>query len=169
MLVLGAGTGLLGLLAAQAGAGRVTCVERSGMLYRMAKQTLEANAGRLPAGVVHLLPRPLEVAGVLGEAPARPAGGAGEGEQGEGQEPGDQQAGSAARQASDGGPPADDAACQLPQRAEVLVTDLLDHSVLGMRLLPSIDYAAARLLAPGARIVPQAVQARRAASACCVG
>ena len=38
MLVLGAGGGMLSLLAAQAGAGRVTAVERSRMLYRMARQ-----------------------------------------------------------------------------------------------------------------------------------
>jgi hypothetical protein len=44
VLVLGAGTGLLGLLAARAleqggaGGGGVTCIERSRMLYRMAKQ-----------------------------------------------------------------------------------------------------------------------------------
>lgn len=38
VLALGTGSGLLALLAAGAGAGRVTAVERSRSLYRMAKQ-----------------------------------------------------------------------------------------------------------------------------------
>jgi predicted RNA methylase len=38
VLVLGAGTGLLPLMSAAAGAGSVTAVERTRMLYRMASQ-----------------------------------------------------------------------------------------------------------------------------------
>lgn len=41
VLVLGAGGGLLALMAAAAGARRVTAVERSRMLYRMARQVLD--------------------------------------------------------------------------------------------------------------------------------
>lgn len=33
------------------------------------------------------------------------------------------------------------------------------RSVLGMGLLPSVDYAARHLLAPGARVLPQRIQA----------
>lgn len=40
VLVLGAGTGVLPLMAAGAGAGSVTAVERTRMLYRMARQVL---------------------------------------------------------------------------------------------------------------------------------
>ncbi|DBA90775.1 TPA: hypothetical protein ACH3X1_003982 [Trebouxia sp. C0004] len=46
----------------------------------------------------------------------------------------------------------------LSEPAEVLVTDLIDHSVLGKGLLPSLDYAAERLITPGARVVPAAIQ-----------
>ena len=70
-LVLGAGGGLLSLLAAQAGCGSVTAVERSRMLFRMAKQCLEANAGGEHAEVaarVRLVDRRLQSVGVEGEA-----------------------------------------------------------------------------------------------------
>lgn len=42
-VVISSGGGVLGLLAAQAGAHKVTQVERSKMLYRMAKQILDSN------------------------------------------------------------------------------------------------------------------------------
>lgn len=41
VLTLGAGGGVLPLLTGRAGASRVTALERSRMLYRMAKQTVE--------------------------------------------------------------------------------------------------------------------------------
>jgi predicted RNA methylase len=66
VLALGAGTGLLSLLAAGAGAGRVTAIERSRSLYRMAKQALEANAGREGAQAVHLVDRKLQAVGITG-------------------------------------------------------------------------------------------------------
>lgn len=150
-LVLGAGGGLLALLAAQAGCGSVAAVERSRMLFRMAKQCLEANAAGQHAevaGRVRLLDRRLRSVGVEGEAPPPDALLAAQ-----------QQA----RMAAAAGVPQEqlggaDAGVVLPRRATLLVTDLLDHSVLGMGLLPALDYAAERLLAPGALVVPQRVQ-----------
>lgn len=68
MLVLGQGTGMLALLAAQAGAGRVSCVERSRMLYRMAQQVIGANLQAPNAGNIALLPRPLQFIRVAGLA-----------------------------------------------------------------------------------------------------
>ncbi|KDD73214.1 hypothetical protein H632_c2419p0, partial [Helicosporidium sp. ATCC 50920] len=50
----------------------------------------------------------------------------------------------------------------LPRRADCLVTDCLDHSVLGLGLLPALDDAAARLLEPRARIIPSVVRVRAA-------
>lgn len=150
-LVLGAGGGLLALLAAQAGCGSVTAVERSRMLFRMAKQCLEANAGGEHAEVaarVRLVDRRLQSVGVEGEAA-----------------PPDvlMAAQQQARLAATGAVPQEllggvDDGVLLPRRASLLVTDLLDHSVLGMGLLPALDYAAERLLAPGALVVPQRVQ-----------
>ena len=66
MLVLGQGTGILALLAARAGAGRVSSIERSRMLFRMAKQTLAANAGAANAERISLLDCPLRCIGVAG-------------------------------------------------------------------------------------------------------
>eukprot|EP00884_Botryococcus_braunii_P000959 jgi/Botrbrau1/10864/Bobra.0025s0041.1 len=51
-----------------------------------------------------------------------------------------------------------DAQCNLSSRADILVTDLLDHGLLGLDLLKSVDYAAMRLLHPGALVVPALVQ-----------
>ena len=70
MLVLGGGGGVAALLAARAGAGRVTAVERERMLYRMARQALAANAAAPGAARITLLDRPLRLVGVAGAAPA---------------------------------------------------------------------------------------------------
>ena len=147
-VVLGAGGGLLALLAAQVGAASVTAVERSRMLYRMARQCLETAAAGQHAEVaarVSLLDRRLQSVGVAGEAPPPDALLAAQQRAA---------AGLAAQQLE-----AADAGALMPRRAALLVTDLLDHSVLGMGLLPALDYAAERLLAPGALVVPQRVQA----------
>ena len=185
-LVLGAGGGLLSLLAAQAGAGSVIAVERSRMLYRMAKQCLEANAAGQHAELaarVQLLDRPLQAVGFAGEGEPLPpdallAAEQQQQQQRHHQEQQQQQGGSTAQTVQErqdngkglsaGGADAAptrsalEAAVLLPRRPSVLVTDLLDHSVLGMGLLPAVDYAAERLLAPGALVVPQRIQVRRA-------
>lgn len=171
-LVLGAGGGLLALLAARAGAGCVTAVERSRMLYRMARQVLEANAEgqhREAVARVHLLDRRLQSVGVQGEAPPPDALLAAEHQRqqqqgGKGQRPGspDSVAVAAGDESSSsqesGGGAAAEAGALLARRAGLLVTDLLDHAALGLGLLPALDYAAERLLAPGALVVPQRVQ-----------
>ena len=66
VLVLGQGTGVLALLAARAGAARVSGVERSRMLFRMARQALAANVGAANAGRIRLLDCPLRCIGVAG-------------------------------------------------------------------------------------------------------
>ena len=63
-LVVGQGSGILPLLVARAGAGRVTAVERGPMLYRMARQALAGNPTW--ADAVHLLDRPLSQVTVQG-------------------------------------------------------------------------------------------------------
>lgn len=68
MLVLGSGGALTALLAARAGAGRVTAVERGRLLFRMAQQALAANAATPGAARISLLDRPLRSVGVAGGA-----------------------------------------------------------------------------------------------------
>lgn len=51
-----------------------------------------------------------------------------------------------------------DSQCTVSGRADVLVTDLLDHGVLGLDLLKAVDYAGMRLLKPGALVLPAHVQ-----------
>lgn len=154
-LVLGTSGGLLPLLAAQAGTGQVAAVERSRMLYRMARQVLESNRGSGgdpgAAGRVCLLDRRLQAVAVRGEALPPDAVLARQ-----------QMAAMVAAAAAAGGAeqPAplalgdDDVASWLPSRASVLVTDMLDHAVLGQGLLPALDYAADHLLERGATVVP---------------
>lgn len=162
-LVLGAGGGVLGLLSARSGVASVICVERSRMLYRMAKQALEANAGMQGIASVHLLDCGLQSVGIDGELP--PADVLKQQAAGASTDTGTGSNNKAAKVTA----PASDVGTQLPQRASLLITDLLDHSVLGMGLLPAIDYAAERLLAPGARVVPRRVQVRgRWGNGCCL-
>lgn len=69
MLALGRGSGLLGLLAARAGARRVTCIERGRMLYRMAKHVIEENRSEPWSDAIRLLPCRLYGCGVAGNLP----------------------------------------------------------------------------------------------------
>ena len=62
--MLSAGTGILGLLAASAGANEVICIERSRFLYRMARQALQANAHLQDR--ITLVGRRLQACGVSG-------------------------------------------------------------------------------------------------------
>ncbi len=66
MLVLGAGTGVQALSAAAAGSVRVTAIERTRMLYRMARQLLDANKSAAGAARVRLVDRQLRAVGVAG-------------------------------------------------------------------------------------------------------
>ena len=58
---------MLPLLAARAGAGHVTAVERGQSLYRMARQALRGNP--MWADAIQLLDRPLGQVTVQGEPP----------------------------------------------------------------------------------------------------
>jgi tetratricopeptide (TPR) repeat protein len=48
---------------------------------------------------------------------------------------------------------------ELPERADVLVSEIFDSDLLGEGVLPSLEDAHARLIKPGAKIVPQAASA----------
>ncbi len=139
-LVIGAGGGILGLLAAQAGAQSVTQIERCRMLYRMAKQIKESNKDIEYTSNVEL------VSGVL-----------------ESVKVGDHDVSSCTHPS-----PSDTHETLLQGEinnyyhmksyADVLVVDLLDHTALGMGLLTSVDYAAQHLLMTNASVVPGKVK-----------
>ena len=109
VLDIGAGSGLLGLMAARAGAKGVTGVERVGALAECARAVAAANG---LAGVVQVLHA--ESTAVDPEALA-------------------------------GG-----------HRADLLVSEILDDGLLGEHVLPSVADARARLIAPGAPVIPSA-------------
>ena len=144
-LVISAGGGVLGLAAAKAGASAVTQVERSRMLYRMAKQVKESNECEgaplkacceridLVSGVLESV-RVDEGAAIRGETEEET------GETGESHEGSVQTV--------------DSAKYMMKTKADALVIDLLDHTALGLGLLRAVDYAAEHLLAPGARVLP---------------
>lgn len=69
VLALGSGTNILGLMAAQLGARRITCIEQGPMLFRMAKQTLQSNAHVTGAKHIVLVDRHLQACGIVGMYP----------------------------------------------------------------------------------------------------
>ena len=109
VLDIGSGSGLLGLMAARAGAGGVTGVERVGALAECARAVAGANGLDGCVQIVHA--ESTEV------APEALAGG---------------------------------------RRADLLVSEILDDGLLGEHVLPSVADARARLLAPGAPVIPSA-------------
>ena len=66
MIVLGNGSNILGLMASQLGARRVTCIERGPMLYRVAKQTLQSNTHMKGTDSICLIDRQLQACGIKG-------------------------------------------------------------------------------------------------------
>ena len=66
VLTLASGGGVLPLMAAATSARLVTGVERSHMLYRMARQVLAANASAPGADRVQLIGRRLQAIGIEG-------------------------------------------------------------------------------------------------------
>jgi predicted RNA methylase len=135
VLALGSGGGLLSLLAAKHGAGRVSAVERSRMLYRMAKQIISSNIDVPGVDNVHLIARNLLAVGVVEE---------------------EENAVVTAVEMIE----AEDTIERLPSRADILVTDLLNHAALGIGLLPAVDHAARALLTPNAVVLPSKVRIR---------
>ena len=69
VLMVGTGSNILGLMAAQGGARRVTCVEKGLMLYRMAQQTLTSNSTAAWAKNIVILDRRLQACCVKGMPP----------------------------------------------------------------------------------------------------
>jgi hypothetical protein len=67
VIVLGNGSNILGLMASQLGARRVTCIERGPMLYRVAKQTLQSNRHMKGTDSICLIDRQLQACGIKGQ------------------------------------------------------------------------------------------------------
>ena len=139
-VVISSGGGVLGLLAAQAGAHKVTQVERSKMLYRMAKQILDSNKDLPYTKNVEIVSGVLETVKVGSEDDSETTEQVSEIAMPELIKP-------PVKQYHDMETPAD-----------TLVIDLLDHTVLGMGLLKSVDYSAKHLLSSGAQVFPSNVR-----------
>jgi len=117
VLDVGTGTGLLAMLAAQAGAERVVACEMFPAVATMAKAIVEANQCMWPKSILQVLclhSHDLEVGRTSRESEIT----------------------------------------QLPRRADLLVSELLDSTLLAEGLLPTVRDAWRRLLQPGARVVP---------------
>ena len=138
-LVVGAGGGMLGMLAAQAGCKCVTQVERSRMLYRMAKQIIESNKNKDYTKDINLVSGILESVKVESTKIQNPK-----------QEIPLQYPLLKQSQIKD--------YYLMEQQAEVLVTDLIDHTVLGLHLLHAVDYSAKYLLTRGAQVIPGTIK-----------
>ncbi|KAG7675099.1 hypothetical protein Ndes2526A_g07853 [Nannochloris sp. 'desiccata'] len=147
VLALGSGGGLLSLMALRHGAGRVSAIERSRMLYRMTKQIISSNESIPGVENVHLIARNLlAVSGVDGD---------GENEKEE------DHAAAVALLAQEQQQKEDAEVERLPSCADILVTDLLDHAALGIGILPAIDHAAGHaLLSPDAVVLPSKIRIR---------
>ena len=112
VLEIGAGTGILAMQAARAGARRVTTCEKELPIVEAAREIVERNGfGRK----IHIVPKELEALR-LGE--------------------------------------------DMPERADMLVSEIVDNGLLGERVIPLVAYARKHLLKPGAIILPGRASAR---------
>ncbi len=110
VLDIGTGSGLLALMAARAGACRVTACESLPVMAHMARRIVEGNGMADRITVVAKASQDLR----LGR--------------------------------------------DLPQPADLLVTEIFDAGLLGEKVIPTIRHAREHLLAPGATIIPRAAR-----------
>jgi len=134
VLVLGSGSCVLPMMAVKAGAGRVSCILQNKTLCKMAKLALDVNKDSVDTSKIRILDAPVESCFVQGEE-----------EPGEGRSKGIE--GGAAALVE----------CVLSERADILVTDWFDHTVLGLNLIPALELASSRLSKPGVRVIPQSL------------
>ena len=146
-LVVSAGGGVLGLIAAKAGASWVTQVERSRMLYRMAKQVRESNE-QGNGDLKSICARIDLVSGILDTVGVRTTAG-GDNDDHDGVTMADKVEDTPSERS-----PLSSSKHEMNSKADALVIDLLDHTALGMGLLRAVDHAAEHLLVTDARIVP---------------
>ena len=123
VLDIGAGTGLLSMMAARAGAKHVYACEVFKPLAELASQITAANT-----------PGKVTVIGKLSTHLSVGVGSVGGGE---------------------GEPATDTTAPDLPERADLLVSEILDSVLIGEGVLPFIRQARADLVKPGAAVLPK--------------
>lgn len=159
VLTLGAGGGVLPLIAAAKSPRRVTAVERGRMLYRMAKQIVGSNSAILPKNTtLQLVPCSLESCRVKQET--APTDNSENSETGQMASNNIQKntATNLIHSSGTGADPQREVKIgnfeYLPDKADILLTDLFDHAGLGLGVLKSIDYAAEHLLKKGAIALP---------------
>jgi len=150
VLTLGnGGGGVLAMCAAAAGAAEVHVIERNRFLYRMTKQCVKTNAdsGVLPSpSPIHLIDQRFELCKAGAEEEVKEEEGSGEG--------GDE---TKTKPAADGAPKLE---AVMTGRADVILTDLIDHTGLGLGLLPAVDHAGRHLASPTATMVPSNLRVR---------
>jgi hypothetical protein len=115
VLEIGAGSGILAMMASRAGAERVTTCEANPALADVARRIVAANGFAERVSVVGRKSTQVEVGR------------------------------------------------DLPRPADLLIMEIFDSVLLGEGVLPSLDDARARLLQPGARVLPQRARVYAAA------
>jgi SAM-dependent methyltransferase len=154
VLDIGTGTGLLAALAARAGAARVTACEVFPPMARVARAVAAANAAAHTAAAITVVPKRSDelTVGPNGARAARPVPHT-----------------HTPRTRPHAAPvPLFLLACagDMAARAEVLVFEVLDSELLGEGVLPTLRDARARLLAPGAAVIPARAAVRAALVEC---
>jgi protein arginine N-methyltransferase 7 len=122
VLDIGAGTGLLSMLAARAGASRVYAVEQWKVMADIAKNVIRENAQQFPAAEVTVFPFH-----------------------------------SAALTVSESGGPTN-----IPEKADIVISEILDSVLLGEGVIPSLSHAYQHLLTAEAISCPQSFVPRTA-------
>lgn len=164
VLVHGQCGALLALMAARAGAGTVTLIEHCPLSYHASALLLAGNRDVAGAANIHLEPAPLAACRAASGAHGTLDGPQGKSEDFEDHGPTGGGGSSAHRSGSSSGSSA--AAGAVPHAhfiaagkpADLIITDLFDHSVLGAGVVPFLCAAVAQgLVAPGARVLPEVV------------
>ena len=131
VLDVGAGTGLLSLIAAKAGAAAVFACEMYGPMAAVAREVVAANGEAGRVSVLAMASTALSV--------------------------GDASPDDVAAAVASGAAPAW-GGVDLPCRCELLVTEILDSALLGEGMVPATRDAWERLLVPSAAVVPEAAR-----------